>query len=192
MYVGYHGTVADRPPAPAPLELVRQLVNTRDLESGDDALATPADAARWLRAHGLFEPGVHITANDATRLCAVREAIRALLLANNGGVVDAAACAVLNRAADRCELGARFDPDGTIGVAGRGRGIDGVIATVLAIVLGAVADGSWSRLKACRGDECHWAFYDRSRNRLGQWCVMAVCGNRSKARAYRERRKEPR
>ena len=46
-----------------------------------------------------------------------------------------------------------------------------------------VADGTWSRLKACREDDCHWAFYDRSRNRSGQWCVMAVCGNRNKARA---------
>lgn len=167
-------------------------MNTRDLESGDDALAAPADAARWLRAHGLLEPRERVTSSEAARFRAVREAIRSLLLANNDGEVDAVALAALNRAADRCELGARFDADGTIGVTGRGRGIDGVIAAVLAIVLESVADGSWPRLKACRGEECHWAFYDRSRNRSGQWCVMAVCGNRSKARAYRERRKEPR
>ncbi|MGZ6979737.1 MAG: CGNR zinc finger domain-containing protein, partial [Acidimicrobiia bacterium] len=44
--------------------------------------------------------------------------------------------------------------------------------------------------KACRHDECQWAFYDRSRNRSGQWCVMAVCGNRNKARSYRERQRD--
>ncbi len=183
--------MADRPPAPAPLELVRQLVNTREIETGDDALATPTEAARWLRAQGLLEPRARVAPSEAARLRAVREALRSLLLANNDAGLDTAALTVLNRAADRCELGARFEPDGTIGVTGRGRGIDAAIGTVLAVVLGAVADGSWPRLKACKGEECQWAFYDRSRNRSSQWCVMAVCGNRSKARAYRERRKEP-
>ena len=48
-----------------------------------------------------------------------------------------------------------------------------------------MADGTWRRLKACREDTCQWAFYDRSKNRSGTWCSMAVCGNRAKARAYR-------
>jgi predicted RNA-binding Zn ribbon-like protein len=51
----------------------------------------------------------------------------------------------------------------------------------------AVRDDSWQRAKACRAADCHWAFYDRSRNRSGVWCEMAVCGNRTKVRAYRDR-----
>jgi predicted RNA-binding Zn ribbon-like protein len=35
---------------------------------------------------------------------------------------------------------------------------------------------------------CHWLFYDRSRNRSAVWCQMAVCGNRTKTKAYRARR----
>ena len=58
----------------------------------------------------------------------------------------------------------------------------------LAIVYTAVDDGTWSRLKACRRDVCHWLFYDLSRNRSAVWCQMAVCGNRIKTKAYRERR----
>ena len=46
-------------------------------------------------------------------------------------------------------------------------------------------DGSWSRLKACRNPECHWAFYDRSHAGRGAWCDMAVCGNRIKNRNLR-------
>jgi predicted RNA-binding Zn ribbon-like protein len=34
-----------------------------------------------------------------------------------------------------------------------------------------------------------WAFYDRSKNRSGHWCSMRVCGNRAKARQFRERRR---
>jgi predicted RNA-binding Zn ribbon-like protein len=48
-------------------------------------------------------------------------------------------------------------------------------------------DGTWSRMKACRNDTCHWAFYDASRNRSGKWCSMAICGNRAKVANYRER-----
>ncbi len=50
-----------------------------------------------------------------------------------------------------------------------------------------MVDGTWSRLKACR--QCEWAFYDWSKNRSGRWCAMSVCGNRTKVRAYRARRR---
>ena len=54
----------------------------------------------------------------------------------------------------------------------------------------AMTAGTWDRLKVCRNDECQWAFYDRSRNRSGAWCTMAVCGNRMKGRAFRRRQAE--
>ena len=63
-----------------------------------------------------------------------------------------------------------------------------VVAPIVAIVYEAMVDGTWERLKACPADDCHWAFYDHSKNRSGTWCTMDVCGNRAKVRAYRERR----
>jgi predicted RNA-binding Zn ribbon-like protein len=53
----------------------------------------------------------------------------------------------------------------------------------------AMAEGSWGRLKACSDHGCQWAFFDRSKNRSGHWCSMRVCGNRAKARQFRERRR---
>ena len=50
-----------------------------------------------------------------------------------------------------------------------------------------MAEGTWSRLKACREHGCEWAFYDATRNRSRTWFDMQVCGNRAKARAYRHR-----
>jgi predicted RNA-binding Zn ribbon-like protein len=47
--------------------------------------------------------------------------------------------------------------------------------------------GEWDRFKICPADACRWAFFDRSRNRSRTWCSMQVCGNREKARAWRER-----
>jgi len=61
------------------------------------------------------------------------------------------------------------------------------IDEVLAIAFDAMLDGTWGRLKACRN--CRWSFYDYSPNRSATWCSMQLCGNRTKTRAYRRRRK---
>jgi predicted RNA-binding Zn ribbon-like protein len=179
-----------RPPAPEPLEIVRQLVNTLDIESGADELASPASAQAWLVAHDLLDAGTKVKPAERRRMVEMREALRALLLANNGESLEPDAVEVLNSVAGRSPLEARFDATGSVGVTGRDGGVDGALGHVMAVVVQAVADGTWTRLKACREDECQWAFYDRSRNRSGQWCVMAVCGNRNKARSYRERKRD--
>ena len=66
-------------------------------------------------------------------------------------------------------------------------GVDGLLGRVLAVAYGAMIDGTWPRLKACRNHGCRWAFYDESRNRSASWCSMQLCGNRTKTRAYRRR-----
>ena len=43
------------------------------------------------------------------------------------------------------------------------------------------------RLRQCPGEDCGWLFLDTSRNGMRQWCEMRVCGNRAKARKFRER-----
>jgi predicted RNA-binding Zn ribbon-like protein len=88
---------------------------------------------------------------------------------------------VLNRAAARLSL--RVEESGEVRVASGGDAIDAVAA----VALGAMLDGEWRRLKACRN--CSWSFYDYSPNRSATWCSMQICGNRTKTRAYRSRRK---
>jgi predicted RNA-binding Zn ribbon-like protein len=126
-----------------------------------------------------LEGGTDSLMDDGAR--AVREAIRILLRANNG--IEAAdvagASRTLERAARRADLRAVF-VDG--GVAFESRD------PILSAVARAMADGSWTRLKACRSDTCQWAFVDEARNRSRQWCDMAVCGNRAKAQRFRSRR----
>ena len=43
------------------------------------------------------------------------------------------------------------------------------------------------RVRECGGDDCHWLFIDTSRNRSRQWCSMASCGNRQKAKRHYQR-----
>jgi predicted RNA-binding Zn ribbon-like protein len=175
--------LADAEPAPGRLALVERFVNTVDHEHGREMLSSPE------RLRDVLElgRGVRIDPADLRRALDVREALRRLALANNGGAADPRAAAVLEEAAERGQLVIRFDA-GEARLEPASRSVDGALADLVGIVHTAMADGTWSRLKACRRDVCHWLFYDRSRNRSAVWCQMAVCGNRVKTKAYRERR----
>jgi predicted RNA-binding Zn ribbon-like protein len=176
--------------APGSLELVREFVNTLDLEEGTDALESKTELAAWLDAHDLTPPaGPRLDDADRERLASVRETLRSLLLANNSGEAPPpAALSKLNRESSEAAISLRFEPAGSSLVTTCG-GVDAVIARLLSIVHESMSDRSWSRLKACRNDSCRWLFYDHSRNRSGTWCAMAICGSRMKSRAYRSRRK---
>jgi len=163
-------------------------VNSADLETGEEELESPAALARWLVERDLAPPGTRAGPADLERAREVREGLRTALLAHNGGAPDPAAMQRLERAAARATLRPAFS-GGAPHLAPAARGLDGALASLLAIATSAAADGSWHRLKACADEGCRWAFYDRTKNRSGRWCSMAVCGNQQKARAYRERAK---
>jgi predicted RNA-binding Zn ribbon-like protein len=163
------------------LAIVEAFVNTADLNAGTDALADVAGLEQW--AAGLGHTGFDEA--DRVRVVAFREALRRLLLDKQ----DAEAIAALDHEARSAPLRVAFEPDGSARLAPAARGADGLIAALLAVVARAQADGTWSRLKACAAEDCHWAFYDRSRNRSRTWCSMSECGNRAKARSYRARQR---
>jgi predicted RNA-binding Zn ribbon-like protein len=179
----------DREPAPGQLGLVQAFVNSHyDLagEHGAELLHSPRALASWLSARGVLEPSLSLRRAELRRALDVREGLRAMLAANNGEEWDVDAVTRLNRAAARPGVVIQFAPGGPDFEAHR-RDFDGALAVLLGIVARAQLDGSWARFKACPGDDCGWAFYDYSRNQASAWCSMAVCGSRSKARAYRQR-----
>jgi predicted RNA-binding Zn ribbon-like protein len=169
------------------LELIEAFVNTADLEDGTDVLADAPGLVGWLADRGLLEGPTYATNGDAAHARAVREAVRELLRANNGLEVDRDhASETLDQAARRAGLSVRF-VEGTMRFVPTRGGVDAGVARVLAAVGEAMYDGSWRKLKACRSDTCRWAFVDHARNQSRHWCDMAVCGNRAKARTFRER-----
>jgi len=50
-----------------------------------------------------------------------------------------------------------------------------------------VCTADFSRIKQCEGLECSLLFLDTSRAGTRRWCSMAVCGNRAKQAAHRDR-----
>lgn len=174
---------------PHRLDVVLDFVNTLDIEQGEDRLDSPGALAEWLAGRGLWDrQGASPEAEDLDAALRLREALRIAMLAHNGGEDPGGeASRELEAAARRGELGVRFTEDGEMRIAPLAAGLPGALAGLLVPVALAMTDGTWARAKACRAEDCHWAFYDRSRNRSGSWCDMAVCGNRTKVRAYRAR-----
>jgi predicted RNA-binding Zn ribbon-like protein len=164
------------------LQLVCDFVNTLDRESGVDELATANGLGVWLRARGLWSE--RPTGEEAARARSLREALRDLLYAHNGGEADTDAAAVaLDEASHRTGVEVRFDA-GSVRLSSPVGGVGAVVAAAGQ----AMVDGSWQSLKACRCDSCRWAFVDGARNHSRRWCSMSVCGNREKARRFRSRR----
>jgi predicted RNA-binding Zn ribbon-like protein len=172
---------------PDELEIVRAFVNTADVGSGSDELETPPALVAWLAERGLIEEGTKASEKDLERTRALREALRAFLYVNSGGELDPEAPTVLDEAVVRAGLRVHFCADGDAGLMSCAGGIDGAHGRLLAIVAEAMRAGTWARLKACRSDDCRWAFFDGSKNHSRAWCSMALCGNRAKARSFRER-----
>jgi predicted RNA-binding Zn ribbon-like protein len=172
-------------PAPEPLRLVQELVNSVDLENDIEWLGTPDEVQAWLAERGL-DDGDRPTRAAVKRALDFRETLRELLIANNEHRTAPEAAETLRQTADRARLTLQLDEYGHLALAPRAGGVDGALGRILSVVYEAMAEGTWHRLKACR--ECAWAYYDYSKNRSATWCSMTLCGNRTKTRAYRRRR----
>lgn len=68
------------------------------------------------------------------------------------------------------------------------------LESVLWPIIGSAAElltsSDLGKVKLCAADGCGWLFIDASRNRSRRWCDMSGCGNRAKARRYRQRHRE--
>ena len=169
------------------IDLVRDYVNTFDFETGIDAIATPDELAMWFSEQGLVDDLVEPSDEELADAVAVREAIRDLLLTHNGVEADSeAASKTLEEAGRKAHLGVRFE-DGRPVLAPEDDGARGALGRIVATVAELAPSDEWKRLKTCCDETCRVVFYDKSRNRSRAWCSMEVCGNREKARSFRQR-----
>ena len=186
----YPGT--ESKPAPMPLLRVQAFLNTIDVEEDVDVLADPSRARDWLMAAGLVAPGFEVTDAELDLAREVRDCLRSLVeeAGEDGSDREAEDLEALRTLAAEHTARLTVGDGGVLGledVCGETLG-DGLFSLLL-IIRGAQSNGNWSRLKTCANPDCRWVFYDRSRNQRGNWCNMAVCGNRLKNRQLRARRR---
>jgi hypothetical protein len=164
--------------APEPLERIRELLNSWRIPN---ETRVPTDLFdRFLRSTATASPlerGALRALRDDLRACVERRPEQSARL--NAWIARLDVAPVVTDGA------IRFD------------GPDGLPGRLLGIVLSAVADGRWARLKAC--PDCRWVFYDHTRNGSKRWCLMnaggpqgRACGTIAKVRRYRERKRRRR
>ena len=175
-------------PAPGELVIIQGFVNTLDVETGVDEIATEKQLKAWLSRCGLLRSGEEVSSKDLQTALSLRKALRFLLSANNGEAVRPSSLKQLNHLLSQFPLTVSCGTDGTPSLIPSGQGMAGAFGLILSQVVLAVNEGTWPRLKACSEPNCQWAFYDGSKNHSGRWCSMSVCGSRAKTRAYRRRR----
>ena len=157
------------------------LVNTEwiDHDGRHDLLVDAAGLTACLRATG------RTASADALSLAALREARAAIR-----GVVerpnDRDAVAALNAVLARGAWVERLGPHGPERAA-TPRDRRWALAWEAAANLLALLRDEPGRVRRCSGHDCLLAFYDTSRTGRRQWCSMAICGNRAKARRHYER-----
>jgi predicted RNA-binding Zn ribbon-like protein len=176
-------------PAPMPLLLVQSFVNTWDGDHNSDLLLDPATARDWLTGAGLWNAARPPGPAELHQARTVREAIRAMLMANSGGPAPTPGdIEPLQALANAARPALQVDQNGQVSLAVEPADEpDAGLLALLLVIRDAQRDGTWPRLKACGNPDCRWAFYDRSHGQVGAWCDMATCGNRIKNRRLRQR-----
>jgi hypothetical protein len=165
-----------RSPAPPHLAPLQDLLNTVNLESGEDELAVGAFDA-WSTGRGVAD----VDEADRIRLKAFREDLRTWVESRAEQVPEAVAGGI---EAARLRVGVTGGRLATTARTAFGRL---VVDTVEGIRV-AQRDDDWKRFKVCGRGTCRWAFYDHSRNNSSRWCASSICGAREKSRrAYRRR-----
>jgi predicted RNA-binding Zn ribbon-like protein len=169
------------------IDLLVDFVNTYDLEEETDAIADPDMLRGWI-AEQAGEHLPDLDESEAQRLLELRESLRALLRANNGGEAGEGETQALREAAERSRYRLSFGEEGRLSLAPARADLGGFESRLLLAIERLQCEDAWPRLKACTDDGCQWAFYDATRNRSRTWCSMDVCGNREKTKRYRQRK----
>ncbi|HEY2985120.1 MAG TPA: ABATE domain-containing protein, partial [Jatrophihabitantaceae bacterium] len=122
-------------PAPGRLELVRDLVNTRDLDLdlGTDVLVDRGGLRDWAQAHG-FDAN-DASDSDVRRVRALREALRAGLAANHeDAALPGDAATTVDDCARWAGVGVSFADGPGWSIVASSTGVRGMVAGLLDIV----------------------------------------------------------
>ena len=172
------------------------------LDSGDGLLKwlaqaklVPVDVLNALKARAM--PGELDKIADQVR--ALREWFRGFVRKHMGRPLAPKALrelGPLNRILERDEAFSRISrhrhADGDrleLRVMRRWRSPESLLLPIGEILAKFVCEEDFTDVKACEGHSCTLVFADHTRRRARRWCSMAICGNRAKQAAHRNRLK---
>lgn len=155
-----------------------------------DSWSSDADVVQWLVRAGWYEQGAITEARGLLKSGrSLRETVRVLVgERKNGGRIDPKPLNdFLAKAPSHSELvceevGLRLE---------RRRATktpEQLLAPVAESAAELLATGDFTLIRKCEDGTCTMWFYDRTKSHRRRWCSMALCGNRNKVAAFRQRR----
>jgi predicted RNA-binding Zn ribbon-like protein len=170
--------------------LCLDFAHTGDMGYGSrfERLTSPGELQRWLSRSPVLFPKVRITPEDLQSARALRGAIwrianavleRRVPEAGDVRLLNAIACEpCLVRQLDAAARSSRWHRPT----------VKAVLATIARDAVVLFGDPKQlARMRRCENSKCKAVFYDDSRPGLRRWCAPNRCGDRIRARAYRER-----
>lgn len=175
------------------------LLNTEAAVDGEpaDLLSDPESLTRWLAESGVMPAGgdvVRITPAMLKEVKTLRGALRSIAGAFAKGISPkATAFALIDEVLRRGEgaLRLRHDAAGSrVEFEAGARAASDPRFVVARVIAEFLSHADSSRVRQCEGHGCVLFFYDVTRSGTRRWCSMAGCGNRAKAAAHYQRKRE--
>jgi predicted RNA-binding Zn ribbon-like protein len=166
------------------------------LEWLEQAQLVPLDVLKALRAQAM--PGQ--IDDIAAQVRSLREWFRKFVRSRKGSPLvakDLQKLEPLNRLLERDERFSRIEPRHAGAGANalelrtkrRWRSPESLLLPIGESLAKFACEEDFSYVKACEGPTCTLMFADHTRGRARRWCSMAICGNRAKQAAHRQRLK---
>jgi predicted RNA-binding Zn ribbon-like protein len=154
-----------------------------------DSWTSDGDVQQWLIRIGWLVRSAPQMQGLLKPARALREIVRNLIIDRKAGTrIDPARLnAFLAKAPSHSEL---VCDDGGLHVERRrhARTPEQVLVPVAEAAADLLAAGDFNLVRKCEDENCTMWFYDRTKSHRRRWCSMALCGNRHKVAAFRQRR----
>jgi predicted RNA-binding Zn ribbon-like protein len=173
--------IADRPV----LDFVPTLADRGTAD--EEQLRTPEDLTAWIAQAGIVDHPLPVSTADLERARTAREALFRLVAARIDGTrPDEDDVRVAETLANGPLPTLRLH-EGTLQRSGD---LAAVLAVLARDCLDLCTGPDAAALHWCADETCTRPFVDRSRGHRRRWCGMKGCGDRAKAAAYRQRRRD--
>jgi predicted RNA-binding Zn ribbon-like protein len=207
-------SATDKRPAPYRIADARALDFLNSIATPFDTavewIETGQDLLSWLAAAGLIPPSVRAAFQKsavpgeldavAAQARALREWFRSFVQTHRGSSLRRE---VLKELEPLNRVLARDEAFGQIMALDRGhrraasqftwrferrwRSPDTLLLPIASAMADLICEEDFTQVKTCERSPCTLLFIDRTRSRARRWCSMALCGNRAKQAAHRER-----
>lgn len=154
-----------------------------------DSWTSDANVQQWLIRMGWMDPDAPPRQGLLKPARALREMVRGLVMDRKSGkrIDPAGLNAFLAKAPSYSQLvcddaGPRVERRHEL------KTPEQVLVPVAEAAADLLATGDFNLIRKCEDGTCTMWFYDRTKSHRRRWCSMALCGNRHKVAAFRQRR----